>query len=356
MKRIFHGLVWGAVVAILILAGYLFFWTIDVPDQSFLRWSTEYLKTVHPLQVVQLGFPVGLARSAMGLSGAIVHDEALQDLLSAGFSTNQIFVLYGSFGLVVLAAILAFAHWKGLGEPLWELMRRNSLFAVSLLSMLAWWAFALAWQPATPYYWVLSFFPALLCLGMLIRKLRWRPGWAFVMAIVVLTAWNGYFDHYYDLLSARGFPDPLLASIQEHVGSRDIFIVLGLDNIQEGVDYELLSWCLKYGPRNPEVAIFDDFVIPAEGSQSWRDKLRQKIDSTLDSGGRVFVAEHVFDPDSYEDLSAKNDAFNQQIYTQYLKVDSKGAFEQIHELFSHYHMAGSDFSLGDDDYLVIEHR
>ena len=218
---------------------------------------------------------------------------------------------------------------------------------------MAWFVFAFAWEPATPHYWVLIFFPGLACLGVAIREYGWPRQWLFLSGVAVVSLWNGYFNYRSDTILSRGFPEPMLAAIQKHVGDRDIFIVLGNDGAYGGVNYEILFTCLDYSPRNPEVAILNDFVLPANGTRSWRDKFDEKIGSTLNAGGRVFVASHVFDRDTYADLAGIRDPFDEQINPQYLAIDGEAVYREVQQAFQSYDLEEADFRLGDDDYLVL---
>jgi Protein O-mannosyl-transferase TMEM260-like len=300
-----RGLIWGAAIVAVVIAGYVGCWhTLDKSRPGFVRWVSAYLATQHR---PQLEFPGSLARAVMGISGSLVQTERLKEFLGASLSEGTILFLYLGFGLFACLAVVALARRKG-GRRAMRLLRSNALFTVSLLSIVCWSAFVLAWEPATPYYWVLNLFPALVCLGLLLRDSPLPKQRAFAIAVVLVSGWNIYFNRDYDQLYSRNFPPPLLASIKRHVAASDIFITLGNGEWYGDVDYDLLFACLKYWPRNLGVAILDDFVLP-DGPVPWRKKLGEKIDNTLDSGDRVFVAAHVFDPDTYADLSNAGDAF-----------------------------------------------
>ena len=95
------------------------------------------------------------------------------------------------------------------------------------------------------------------------------------------------------------------------------------------------------------------FVFVRGGTRSWQNRLRDRINSTLDSGGRVYVAAHVFDTHSYKDLSQANNPFNEQINPRYLTLNSTSFRQQIEDFFSGYDLTKSDFSLGADNYLFV---
>jgi hypothetical protein len=171
-----------------------------------------------------------------------------------------------------------------------------------------------------------------------------------------VSAWNCYSNYAYDRNNSRNFPDPLLASIQQHVGVHDNFLVLGDDHWFANVNYILLFRVLNYSARNPGVAIFNDLILKPGGTQNWRDKLRAKIDSTLNSGGQVFVASHVFDPASYRDLSNHKDPFNEQIDRRYMTIDGPAFYQDLRQFFATYSLSPSDFAVGVDRYLILTRK
>jgi hypothetical protein len=198
------------------------------------------------------------------------------------------------------------------------------------------------------------------CSGQVLRHLgrsaRWPGLRIFAATVVLLTAWNGYFNWADDLALSRNYPEPLVASVQEHVGPRDIFVVLGNNDWYGSMDYDLLFTCLQVTPRNPGLAILNDFVPPAAGSQVRQAKLRQKIDATLSSGGRVFVAQHVLDPDSYQDLAGTNNTFDSFVNKQNLGINGPALLRQVKEVFASYNLEESDFAIGADDYYELRRK
>lgn len=353
--RLVRGFAWGASIAAFVLGAYFFFWRISEETQGLFRWSTDYLESVHPLQLFQLGFLVSFARSIIGLSGSLVQSEGIQSFLALNFSPRAILTLYGLAGLAACVGVAMLGLWADLSRRLLQLTR-SALFTVSILSVICWWAFAFAWEAATPHYWVLGHFPALLCLGMLLRERPRYSKWVFAASITLLSTWNIYQNNRYDKTYSRNFPEPLLASIRQHVGAHDIFIVLGNDDWFGGMNYDLLFRCLRYSSGNPGLAILNDFVIPAVGSESWNEHLRDKIEATLDSGGKVFVAAHLFNPKAYADLSATNDPFTEQINEQYLAINGPAIYQEVWQLFGHYRLEKSDFKIGLDAFFIAQHR
>ena len=352
-QKLTRALVWTAGVAGLVATAYVCIWQFETgPEQSIFRWSTDYLNTVHPVQLFELGFPTTLARSMMGLSGMLVQDYRIRWLLYTSLSRNAIVALYDGIGFLAVVA-LSFAMYRGFASgALLPLLQKNSLFALSLSSLGAWCAFCFAWEPATVHYWTLGLFPALVCIAMLVRG-RSINGRLLITSVLLVSAWNCYYNYAFDRNNSRNFPDPLLASIQQYVGAHDIFLVLGDDHWFGNVNYILIFRVLNYSARNPGVAIFNDLILRPGGAQNWREKLGAKIDSTLNSGGQVFVASHVFDPGSYRDLSSHNDPFNEQIAERYLAVDGPAVYQDLRQFFAGYRLTKSNFSVGSDAYFAV---
>ena len=356
-QKLTRALVWTAGVAGLVATAYVCLWQFETtgPDQTIVGWSTDYLNSVHPMQLFELGFPTTFARSVMGLSGMLVQDYRIRWLLFTSLSRGEIFALYDGIGLLAVIALIVAMYRAFASGALSPLLRTNSLFGLSLFSLGAWCAFCFAWEPATVHYWTLGLFPALVSIAMLVRGRSINR--RFLMASVLLVnAWNCYSNYAYDRNNSRNFPDPLLASIKQHVGPHDNFLVLGDDHWFANVNYILLFRVLNYSARNPGVAIFNDLILSPGGMQNWRDKLRAKIDSTLDSGGQVFVASHVFDPASYRDLSNHNDPFNEQIDQRYLTIDGPAFYQDLRQFFAGYQLTKSNFSVGSDAYFAVAQR
>ncbi len=149
------------------------------------------------------------------------------------------------------------------------------------------------------------------------------------------------------------------ASIKEHLGSRDIFIVLG-DGDYADVSYGLVLDPLATRERDPATAILDEFMVPAlvpsNVSEKWRDKLAEKIRVTIRAGGRVLVAGQVLDEDSYRDLAHADDGFNEQIEPRFVGVDGATIYHQIERFFDDYSLTDAGFSIGDDKYYLLKRR
>ncbi len=355
-RRLVAGFAWGAGVTAVVTGAYFCFWTYVSPGEGLLRWSTGYMESVHRLQLFQLGLPKSFARSVMGLSSALVQDAKIEAFIEREIRPKTVFTIYIGLGLAALAGLgMAFLR-TGPRRTLLALSRNNSLFAVSFLSIIAWWTFAFSWEAATAHYWVLGLFPAMVCLGLLLRESRAPAKYMTLTVMVLVSAWNVYFNVGWDRSLSRNFPDPLVASVERYVRSLDIFIFLGNDEWFGDINYILLFNCLRLSGKVRGVAIFNDYIEPVGTRSSWTTRLREKIESTLDSGGQVFVAAHVFDHKSYRDLSLTDHPFNEQIDTEYLGIDGPALEQEIRQIFANYRLERSSFQLGSDFYLTVRRR
>ena len=350
--RVVAGLAWGAGVSGLVIGAYFCFWRYVAPGVGLLRWSNGYMESVHPIQLFQLGFIKSFGRSVMGFSSALLQDESIQEFLELHLRTGTILIIYTVLGILALGCFGMAVLRTQTRRALVELARNNSLFLVSFLSLLAWCAFAFSWEAATAHYWALSLFPALVCVGFLLRKSGPQPMNLTITGLILASAWNVYFNVLCDRNLSRNFPEPLVTSIEHFVGPRDKFIVLGDHEWFGSVNYILLFNCLTLSGKDRGIAILDDYVVPDRTHSSWPGRLRQKINSVLDSGGHVFVADHVFEHESYLDLSLADDPFNEQINTQYLGI-GPAEEQEIRQVFANYTLERSALQLGSDFYFTV---
>jgi hypothetical protein len=349
--------IWCAAIAAVVLAVYLSVWSATVDEgTSFFHWITEYEQEEHGYGLIDIGPAREFAKSAIGISAALVQTDQLQDFLADHFSANLINLGYGLLGIAVCAAAMLTIRRAQLGQTMLQLLRTNSLFAFSALSILLWSAFVFAWEPATSHFWPPDIFLALVCIGLLMRERQIRARWALVACMVPLVAWNAYFNLAYDRTYSRNFPEPLVKSIDQTLRAKDIFIVLGHNNWFGSMDYDLLFQTLAGRSHNPGLAILDDFVLQPDGSRTWRERLRAEIESTMNSGGRVFLAQHVLDPDSFEDLDGSHDAFSPFINKHYLDVDADQLQRELTQFFDGYELTDSPFAIGLDKYYLLERK
>lgn len=350
--RFIRAVTWGGSITAMVLALYLLFWWILSPGESMLRWAAGYAEEIHPPQVSQLSVFTSFGRAAIGVFESIVQSNSIEPMLSSRFSAKTVIEIYGGIAILLIAGIATWAWVTGTIRHAMQLARQNALFALSVSSIVFWSAFAFSWEPVTPNYWVLNLFPALVCVGFLGGQPTQRTRWAFAAGAVLIMAWNLYFNHQKDVAYSRFFPEPALASIGQHVHDHDVFIALGKQDWFGDMDYELIFMCLGHTPMKDRArTILDDFVVP--GGAHWRDNLREKIDSTLDSGGHVYVASHIFDPESYADLANSKDPYAGYVHTEYLGVDGLSLHRELEQIFANYDREETYFAIGDDDYYEL---
>jgi hypothetical protein len=354
--RLLVAVIWGWSVSLAVLTLYLFFWITQSDSagsvSGFLHWVTSYAQAQHPLQLFQLGPARSFARSTIGLSRSLFESDLIQSALE-GVSVDHVFLIYGVAGLVMIL-MTAFAIWRTEHSGNFgRLLRSKVTFTVSLMSACTAWIFAFSWEAATAQYWLIGLLLALLCLAILITSKR--GSLIFATFVLILSVWNLHFDRLSDQQRSLEFPDPMLQSINDHIGGNDIFFVLG-DGGYGNTNYDLLIDIMIEQNRNPAVLILNDFVLPAGSSGNWRALLAKKINSTLANGGRVYVAGHIFDQDSYQDLAHADDAFNEQVDERYLNVDGSALYDQVQEFFRQYALKDSGFAIGTDAYSILTER
>ena len=352
-RRLARGLVWGACVSVAVLAVYVLAWVLWIKNQvsadPFYRWTTFYALTLHPPQLLDLGLAKSFARSAIGFSQALMQSDQIHSAMSDLSATTDLWI-YGLVGVAALATTILLLERAGSFR---RLLRTDPRFALCFYSVFACWAFAFAWEATTAQYWLFGLFPILLCIGMLLRTRR--SSLVFAAVVLIISGWNLRFNRDTDRARSQEFPEPMLRSIDQHVGNDDIFIILG-DGGYGDINYDLLVAILNAQQRNPPVLILNDFVIPAGLSSVWTKSLSEKIESTLSSGGKVFVAQHLFDADSYQDLSHSNDAFNEQVDQRYVQIDGPTVYSQVQAFFKGYDLIDSDFAVGTDKYFLLKRK
>ena len=352
-RRLVRAILWGAGIAAIVVPVYLYVWSISGSDSALLPWTLGEYEEQHFLE---LSLPATFIKSTMGASGAVVQSDSIQSFLGQNLSAKQIFALYAALGIVICAGLAALAWRARSNRLLVQLTKTNALFIVSLLSIFFWSAVVSASEPVTSNYWVLNFFPALVCLGFVLRACAWRGLTAFAATALVLSGVNGYLNYAEYYAQSRNPPERLLASVNQHLAKRDIFIVLANKDWYGATDYESLFRILKQDADDRGQAILNDYVLPAEGSSSWSDRLGEKIRSTIDSGGKVYVGAYVLDPDSYSDLAGAKDPFSPNLNLEYVGIDGPALLRQVKQIFAPYTLADSDFKIGDDEYFELRRK
>jgi hypothetical protein len=84
--------------------------------------------------------------------------------------------------------------------------------------------------------------------------------------------------------------------------------------------------------------------------------LQKKIEATMNSGGHVYVAEHVFDPETYADIASTGDPFSPYVHSDYLRIDGPSLHRELEQIFADYDREETDLEIGDDDYLELRRK
>ncbi len=351
--RLLRSLLWSAAVCFSIVVVYVLFWQTIDPDDSLIGWSSSYAEELHPPQIFQMGVLPVFARAVAGFSGSLIQTSWLKTSLADNLSKFEVFLLYSILGLALLGVALFLFTRPGGRNHILSMTRNNPLFALAAFSTLAWWGFAFSWEGATEHYWLPGTLPLLFCIGMIMKEQRWVGLNGFVIAVSVISGWNLYANHAVDREASISFPEAGLRAISQNLHGDDIFIVLNGGGHKDA-DYGLLLDILKMTPPTRGLSIADDLIAQASPSRPWQSVLKDRIDSVLAAGGRVYVASHLFEESEYEDLANDNDPFAEQTNPQFSSIDTGNLYEQVTQLLSHYSMKQSDFSIGSDRYLVID--
>jgi 4-amino-4-deoxy-L-arabinose transferase-like glycosyltransferase len=91
-QRLMRAVAWGAGISAIVVPVYVWIWAATA-DQSTGFWSfiTNYLETLHSLQ---FQFPTSLIKTVMGIAGAVLQSDQIQDFLFRGASTLQLLLTY----------------------------------------------------------------------------------------------------------------------------------------------------------------------------------------------------------------------------------------------------------------------
>jgi hypothetical protein len=347
-----RAMLWATSAGILVLGTYVgTSWIVGArsPD-AFLRWITTYMHTEHPLQI---RMPAFIGKAFIGIARSSIQGWMLEGPLLEHFSGRAILILYSCVGLLAIAAVAV--AWRLSGRRRFaDIAVHDPAFAAGLISVAAWSAFVFSWEP-TGHFWNLILFPGLLCFAVALREsaLRGRP--VLVGLLVAVSLWNLNANHDRDRFGSINFPDPLLATVRSHVGPRDLFLVLGRDWFAD-MDYDLLFECLDRSGGNPGRALLEDFVLEQDGDGDWRAAVAGEVESTIEGGGRVFLADHVLWPESYSGLRQEEDPYSEFVDTSYRTLDTERLRHDVEELFSRYELREDAFTIGRDSYWEVRAR
>ncbi len=318
-----------------------------VEPTGFLKWTTEYLQDQHS---IQLHWPDTALKSVMGIAGTLVESSWVGYRLNPWRHSAEIWHLYGGILAVGVVAVGLLFFRRTTRARLTRVLRSDASFTMALLQVLAWSVFCVLWEPSG-HFWSVNLFPLAFLATWWIRGTGKRTAAVVAGFLLTISVWNVYANHRQDQAFSVNYPPPLLEQLRAELGPNDVFIVAGRDWYANR-DYSLLLECLDEWPRNPAMALLDDYVMK-NPQAVWEEKLQQDISTTLADGGRVYVAEHVFWPDSYRDLEQTADPFSTYAHKEYAGLAKESLAGQITSFFNQYQVKPSNFRVGTDPFLQI---
>ncbi|MEN6600956.1 MAG: hypothetical protein ABFD86_00975 [Bryobacteraceae bacterium] len=340
---------WAGGTTLVVLAVYALMARIaGVSPAGFLSWTMGYLQSQHGLQVDWVGAPI---KTVIGVLSTIVDIGWLRDRYNQQTNGKFFWCLYGGLALAACAAAVLLLARRGVRERLTRLLRSNMLFTSIAMLMLGWSIFVFLWEPAG-YYWSVGLFPVAVLVAMWLRASRWRTVLLVGAALLAASGWNLYADHERDGAYSVSFPPPLIQQIRKQLRPEDVFIVAGKEWYND-IDYDLLLTCMDDWPRSPAWALLDDYVKPGSG-EPWQRKLDGDIRDVFEAGGRVFVADHIFWRDTYDDLEQVDSPYSEYAREEYAGVDGAKLQTQIQSFFDRYNLSESGFRIADDRYWEMK--
>lgn len=321
-----------------------------VRPSGFIGWTTMYLQEQHG---IQLQWPQTAIKSAFGMVSAVVDLSWINDRFNTPPTRRLITGAYGTLlavGCGVLAMILIKRRHR---LRLLHHMRTSAGFACTLALLLAWTVFVILWEPAG-YYWCVGLIPvAFLATGQMSR-LGQRAGLALAGVLLLVSGWNLKGDYRAELALSVNYPPPMLDQIRAGLGPDDVFIIAGRD-WYGNIDYDLLLGCLDDWPRDPAIALLDEYVMERE-MQPWQQSLDRDIGSVIMRGGHVYLAKHVLQKETYDDLAEIQDPFSQYYRQEFLGVNEQSLQQQIQQFFAHYELRPSRFRIGGNEFWELKQR
>jgi len=317
-----------------------------VKPAGFLNWTLLYLQEQHSIQV---HWPQSAIKSVIGMVGTVLESSWIPNMFNPQQNSAPIWLLYG--GLLLAGGIVAAALVVRHRVRLIRLLRSNASFTSVLMLVLAWSAFVFLWEP-TGYYWSVNLFPLAFLASWWLRGSGRRTALLLAGVLLVVSGWNLYANHRQDQAYSVNYPPPMLEQIRAQLGPEDVFIVAGRD-WYANIDYSLLLACLDDWPRDPAMALLDEYVMTGS-REPWQQRLDTDIRAAFAAGGRVYVAEHVFWTDSYRDLEQTADPFSEYAHLEYAGLDGGRLSGEISSFFGRYKRCPSSFKIGAERFWEVK--
>jgi hypothetical protein len=283
--------------------------------------------------------------------GTVLEPSWIRDQVNPQKSSAAIWGFYAGLLVVGCAAVAALLSHPRVRERLVRLVRSNTAFSAALMLVLAWSVFVFLWEP-TGYYWSVNLFPLAFLASWWVRGVGKRTAGLLAGVLLAVSCWNVYGNHRQDQVNSVSYPPPMLDQIRAQLGPEDVFIVAGRD-WYANLDYSLLLECLDDWPRDPALALLDEYIMVRSG-EPWQQKLDHDIQAAFAAGGRVYVADHVFWPDSYRDLQQATDPFAEYVHTEYAGLDGDRLLREINSFFGRYQRRPSGFEIGTQKFWELK--
>ncbi len=347
--RLKRASVWAGAITLGVAVTYvLMARAAGVDPAGFYNWTLEYMQDQHGIQVQ---WPQTAIKCVIGLLNTVVESSWIHDRLNPQANSEAVWQLYGALLLAGTVVAVVLASRRSVRENLIRLFRSNPSFTSVLMMVLAWSGFVFLWEP-TGHFWCVMLFPLAFLASWWVRVSRKQTGLGVACVLLVISGWNLHANHRQDQAYSINYPPPMLEQIRAQLGPHDVFIVAGRDWYANR-DYSLLLECLDDWPRDPALALLDDYVMQGSREQ-WQQKLDVDIRAVFAAGGRVYVAAHVFWPDSYRDLEQTADPFSAYAHMEYAGLGGAKLTGEIESFFGHYQRCPSSFKIGADPFWELK--
>ena len=312
---------------------------------GFWQWVTAYLRDQHSLQT---RFPESLSQSVMGIISAFVNQEPFKELIVDRWPPRAILWFYGlvGLGLLVLIAALAIRQQrltKG-DDP------HRPILWISVASIATWGAFCLLWEP-TNYYWFILLAPAFLLLASVSRLTAARARMVAI-ALGIASAWNLFANHGLDAAGMERAPEPQLRVIARNLRPNDLLWVVDL-GWSDGIDYDLLSSTASF-EHLARIRAVSDVVGAAPNEAAWEKAVADSSRAVIARGGRVFLSDRVFDPDSFQQSWEQSPFADYQVERHYPVDWARLARELPAFIDRNYEISPAGFLIGSDSIWRLE--
>jgi hypothetical protein len=319
-----------------------------VKPAGFLNWTLEYMQEQHG---IQLHWPQSAIKTVIGVVGTLVESSWLRNRFNTEQDAEVIWRLYGALLVAGCSVAVALVSRRTVREGLLRLLRVDASFTSVLTLVLAWSVFIVLWEPIG-HFWSVILFPLAFLASWWVRGCGKRTALCVSGALLLVSGWNLRADHRQDQAYSVNYPPPMLEQIRAQLGPNDIFIVAGRD-WYANIDYDLLLACLDDWPNDPALALLDEYVMKSS-PEPWQQRLDHDIRDAFATGGRIYVADHVFWPSTYRDLEKTADPFSAYGIEEFAGVNGERLRNEIKGFFSRYKLCESGFKIGADRFLEVK--